>query len=178
MVVKRIITGKISTNCYILLDQDECAVIDPADDEQRIINELEHIPQNLKYIICTHYHYDHAQGASILKNKKGGEILIHEAEKAYIDFTPDKFLSAGDRVKIGEYNLKVIHTSGHTAGSICLIGDNLIFTGDTLFKDGWGRTDLPGGSDVEMRHSLARLERIIKPGMTVYPGHGDVFTNK
>lgn len=172
MLIKKIVVGSIFTNCYFISDGQELAVIDPGGDTDKIIKEIEILNLKLKYIICTHYHYDHVLSVLEVKNKLGGLVLVHEAEKNYIDFKPDKFLSDGDEIYIGKIKLKVIHTPGHSAGSISLLGGNYIFTGDTLFLDGYGRTDLAGGSDEKMAESLSLLEKIIKPGMKIYPGHG------
>jgi hydroxyacylglutathione hydrolase len=101
--------------------------------------------------------------------------LIHEKERDFINFEVDKFLKEGDEIKIGEDILKVLHTPGHTPGGISLLGDGFILTGDTLFKDGYGRTDLEGGSEKDLTDSLDRLSNLLKPGMMIYPGHGEPF---
>jgi glyoxylase-like metal-dependent hydrolase (beta-lactamase superfamily II) len=182
MRIKRLIVGEIQTNCYLILNRDEVAVIDPGGDADKILQEIAKFkPASLKYIINTHYHYDHILVNEEIKQKTGAKIVIHKAEKNFINFKIDKFLEEGDRINIGNnppYQggiLKVIHTPGHTKGSICLLGDNFVFSGDTVFKDGYGRTDLAGGSQKELENSLDKLNKIIKPGMTVYPGHGEIF---
>ncbi len=175
MQIKKLIVGDINTNCYLLSSQGELGIIDPGGEDERIlakIKELEAIP---KFIINTHYHFDHTLVNKELKKITKAKILIHGAEKDFIDFSPDKFLRENDIVKIGEIKLKIIHIPGHTKGSICLLGDNFIFTGDTLFQDGCGRTDLEGASEKEMKESLEKLRKVIKPGMMVYPGHGEIF---
>jgi len=179
MEVKRIIVGALETNCYLLADGREMALIDPGGNFTKIGQAVEEMKKaqtaDLKYIILTHYHSDHTGSVTEVKSQFGGQILISEAEKNYLDFKIDKFLADKEDIKIGDCQLKVSYTPGHSAGSICLIGENLIFTGDTLFASGYGRTDLEGGSEEEMKKSLARLRQIIKPGMTVYPGHGEIF---
>lgn len=177
MIIKRMVVGPIQTNCYILYSGDEAAVIDPGGGAQRIIEEIKASGKKLKYIINTHYHFDHNIGNLEIQDALGGDILIHEAEKDFIGFPVYGFLEDGDELKIGEETLKVIHTPGHTFGGICLIGPDYIFTGDTLFKNAHGRTDLPGGSDEDMKNSLKKLSKIIKRGMAVYPGHGEIYTN-
>ncbi|PIR07567.1 MBL fold metallo-hydrolase, partial [Candidatus Jorgensenbacteria bacterium CG11_big_fil_rev_8_21_14_0_20_38_23] len=94
-------------------------------------------------------------------------MLIHKEDKDFIKFNVDQFLKDGDEIKVGEISLKIVHTPGHTKGSICLLGDGFIFTGDTLFEDAYGRTDLSGGSQTEMENSLEKLKKILKPGMKV-----------
>ena len=175
MKIKRLIVGEFNTNCYLLLSKNELGIIDPGGDKEKILKALKKLKVKPKYIINTHYHFDHTLFSAKLKELTQAEIIIHEDEKKYIDFKADKFLGEGDEVKIGNLRLKVVHTPGHTPGSFCLREENFIFTGDTLFKDGYGRTDLSGGSEADMQASLKKLSKIIKPGMMVYPGHGEFF---
>lgn len=175
MKVIRIVVGSLETNCYLLVSDKESAIIDPGDEARKILASLRKGKAILKYIINTHYHFDHTFYSVEIKKIVGGKILMHQDEQNFIDFKVDLLLNDRDKIEIGDVVLKVIHTPGHTAGSICLIGEDFIFTGDTLFKDGHGRTDLPGGSEQAMQKSLQRLKTTIKPGMTVYPGHGEIF---
>ena len=177
MEIIKIIIGQYQTNCYLIICDNEIAVIDPGADYQKIFEEIE--KQKLmnaslffKYIIITHHHFDHVNCISEVKQNYGGELLIHEFEKDYIDFAVDKFLKNGDKINIGSCQFDVLLTPGHTTGSICLVSDSAVFTGDTLFIHSYGRTDLPGGSKTEMEKSLALLNSIMKSGQTVYPGHG------
>jgi len=176
MKIKHLIVGPLLTNCYVLISDREAAVVDPGGGLKRIFQEIEKNRAKLNYIILTHYHWDHVFGALKLKEKTGAKIFIHKEEKDFIKFKPDYFLNEGEEIKIGEDSLKVVHTSGHSKGGICLLGNGFIFTGDTLFGDGVGRTDLPGGSQKDLENSLKKLEKIIKPGTKVCPGHGPVFT--
>jgi glyoxylase-like metal-dependent hydrolase (beta-lactamase superfamily II) len=173
MEIKNLVVGPLLTNCYILSTEKEALVVDPGAGLKKILAELE--GKKLNYIVLTHYHWDHILLAKKLKEKTGAKILIHREEKDFIKFQPDKFLEDGEEIKIGKETLKVVHTPGHTKGSICLLGENFIFTGDTIFEDGFGRTDLPGGSKEDLEKSLEKLEKIIKRGMKVYPGHGPSF---
>lgn len=175
MRVKRLIVGELATNCYLLISGEEAAVIDPGGEAEKILEEIRSGGAKLKYIINTHYHPDHTLANEKISQETGAQILIHEAEKDFIDFKVSQFLKEGDNIKIGEISLKVIHTPGHTKGSICLSDGDFIFTGDTLFKDGYGRTDLPGGSEEKMEESLEKLKNLFKPGTSIYPGHGDTF---
>jgi hydroxyacylglutathione hydrolase len=177
MEVAKLKVGSLRTNCYLLISRGEAIIIDPGGDEDLILDKLNKHHVKLLNIINTHYHFDHTAGNSALKKKTGAKILIHQAEKEYIDFQPDIFLQAGDKIKFGDEELKVIHTPGHSAGSICLIGDKEIFTGDTLFKGTHGITFVAGGSEEEMQDSLLRLKKIIKLGVHVYPGHGNDYVN-
>ncbi len=175
MKIRQLVVSPFLTNCYILIDEIEAAVIDPGGETNKIIEEVDKNGAILKYIILTHYHLDHSLSALELKEKKMAKILIHEAEEPFLKFTPDEFLTKEEKIKIGKTYLEIIHTPGHTKGSISLLGDGLIFTGDTLFKDGVGRTDLPGGSPADLELSLLKLKKIFKTGMKIYPGHGDAF---
>jgi len=173
MEIKHLIVGPLLTNCYILKSKGEALVLDPGGDFKKILKEVGRT--KLKYIVLSHYHWDHTLSALPLSKKTQAKILIHENEKDFIKFKVDKFLKEGDKIKVGEVILKVIHTPGHSKGSICLLGKDFIFTGDTIFEDGFGRTDLPGGSPDDLKNSLKKLEKIIKPGFKVHPGHGPTF---
>jgi len=186
MEIKRLIVGALLTNCYLLISKNEprsretslrgeSAVVDPGGGAKEILKEIKNAKLNLKYIILTHSHIDHTFSALKIKQKTGAKILIHKEEKDFVKFGVDRFLKDKEKVKIGEDSLEVIHTPGHTKGSICLKGDNFIFTGDSIFKDGYGRTDLPGGSQDELKQSLKKLGKFFKTGMIIYPGHGEVF---
>lgn len=166
------------TNCYLLIDKSEIIIVDPGDEADSILQEIKKYSQKLKAIILTHHHFDHVLAAQEIRAKTGSEILIHGKDEKFIDFSADRYLQEGDKIKIGENNLKVIHSPGHTQGSICLLVKNEIFVGDLIFAEGYGRIDLPGGSEIEMQKSLDKISKILKPGMVVYPGHGEVFQYK
>lgn len=175
MEVKQIIVGKLQTNCFLFISDGEMAVIDPGGEPQKILSMAENTKAKLKYIINTHYHFDHTFADEKIKEATGAEILIHRSEKDFLVFEIDKFLDDGEEIKIGKETLKVMHTPGHTKGGICLFGNGFVFSGDTLFKGSYGRVDLPGGSAEEMAKSLEKLAKTIRPGTTVYPGHGEIF---
>ena len=161
MQIKQLVVGLLATNCYLIVSDNQAAVIDPGEEPEKILKEIEKNNLSLKYIINTHLHFDHVSANQKIKEKTNAQVL--------------KNLTNNQEIKIGQIILKVIYTPGHSKESVCLLSDNFIFTGDTLFKDGYGRTDLPGGSDQEMEESLNKLSKIIKPGMIVYPGHGEIF---
>lgn len=175
MIIKILVVGPLLTNCYLVISRDELLIIDPGGGVKSILKEINQTKAKPKYILNTHYHWDHTFGNKIIKKVTRAEILIHEKEKDFIKFEVDRFLREKEKIKIGDKTLEVLHTPGHTQGSICLLGENFIFTGDTLFKEGCGRTDFPGGSEKELRESLEKLKKILKPGITVYPGHGEIF---
>lgn len=181
MQIKRLLVGDIGTNCYIIISGGEIALIDPGDETEKILSEVNKYSGKIKYIIHTHYHYDHCLASMQIKKYSGAKLLIHENEKDFVEnFIPDQYFIDGDFVDIGDLKLKVVLTPGHTRGSVCLFDaeGRFVFTGDTLFFEGYGRTDLPGGDEEEMERSLKLLNILIKPEMTVYPGHGEVFTRK
>ncbi len=170
--------GNLSTNCYLIFAEKEILIIDPGGNAEEIIKETEKTGKNIKKIVLTHYHFDHNQAVRKIKDFSGAEILIHEDDNDFLnakEIVADYLLKDREEIKINESRLKVIHTPGHTPGSICLLGDSFIITGDTLFKDGYGRTDLPGGSQDQIKKSIEMLDSIIEPGTTVYPGHGKSF---
>jgi glyoxylase-like metal-dependent hydrolase (beta-lactamase superfamily II) len=175
MKIKRLVVGEIATNCYLVASEKELMIIDPGGEAKEVLNLIGKIPAKAKYIINTHYHFDHSLGNEKLKRTTKAKILIHEAEKGRVDFSVDQWLADNDKIVVGNHEFKVALTPGHSQGSICLFANKCVFTGDTLFKDGIGRTDLPGGSSEDLRQSLEKLAKLIKPGTTVYPGHGEPF---
>lgn len=180
------------TNCYIVLDEQskELMVIDPAGDEDKIEDMINILGGKLKYIYLTHCHGDHITGVSELKNKCGGKILIHrdDAEglnNATINLTPyireekieleaDSRVDDNDLIHLGNLEFKVIHTPGHTAGCSCLYNEKekCLFSGDTLFRGTWGRTDLPTSSLENIINSITKKLMALPDETIVYPGHG------
>jgi glyoxylase-like metal-dependent hydrolase (beta-lactamase superfamily II) len=175
MEIRQIIVGKFQTNCYLFISGKEMAVIDPGGEPRKILAEMEKTGTEAKYIINTHYHFDHMLANKEIEEVTGAKVLVHENEKNFIAFEPDHFLKDGEIIKIGAESLEVIHTPGHSQGSICLLGKGFIFSGDTLFNGSYGRVDFPGGSAEDIAKSLEKLAEIITPGMKVCPGHGQVF---
>ena len=180
------------TNCYIILDEKskEVMVIDPAGDVDKIVELINILEGNLKYIYLTHCHGDHITGVTELKNRCGGKILIHREDaeglnNGDINLTPyireekieleaDSRVDDNDLIHLGNLEFKVIHTPGHTRGGTCLYieSEKCLFSGDTLFRGTWGRTDVPTGSIEAIMDSITN--KLMKlPGETiVYPGHG------
>lgn len=187
--VIQISVGDMMTNCYLLQSADEIAVIDPGFEGTKIINTAATLSGTIKYIINTHGHVDHIganktikelTGAKIYIHKDDAELLIHPSKNLslllgeFVSSPPaDIMVEEGDIIKVGDVELKVYHTPGHTKGGICLIGDKIAFTGDTLFFDSIGRTDFPDASEEKMIESLKRLQLLISDDTIVYPGHGD-----
>lgn len=175
MKISKLIVGELSTNCYLFESKGELAIIDAGDEADRIIAEAKAVKAKLKYLICTHYHYDHVEAVEEVKKELGGVVILHEAEKEYLDFPVDIFLKNGDKIILGDETITIYNLPGHSEGSICLLGKDYLFTGDLLFANGFGHTILPGGSDIKIKNSLADIRQIIKPGMKIYPGHGESF---
>ena len=175
MRIKRIIVGEFEANCYLVESAGELIIIDPGDEAEKIAAEIIRFKATLRSIILTHHHFDHIGAVRDIAGQFKIPIFIHEKEKKHINFPEIHYLEEGDEVRVGDEILQVINTSGHTSGSICLLGEKVIFTGDTLFKDGYGRTDFPGGSPDDMDKSLERLKKLIKPGIMIFPGHGESF---
>lgn len=171
LIIKKIILGPLETNCYIVSCEvtGHTFVIDPGDSSKAISNYIyrnEFIP---KLIILTHGHPDHTGGVKTVKGELGVPAAIHKLDK--LDCT-DRYLADREIMEIGREKLIIIHTPGHTPGSICLSGCGILFSGDTLFKAGVGRTDLPGGSWKELEDSLRNKLFTLPPETVVYPGHG------
>lgn len=183
MLIETFTVGMLSTNCYIASDHDtkETIIIDPGLDytseAQPIMDYIEQAQLKVKYIVNTHGHNDHVKGDAIFQEKYGVPICIHKLDAYFIENIPkgkteNILLEEGNLVQFGKETLTVLHTPGHTRGCICLVGDHLAFTGDTLFAGGIGRTDFPEGSMSDMNRSLQKLERL--PDSTlIYPGHGE-----
>jgi len=192
MFLKRLVIGALETNCYLISCKKtkKTAVIDPGgeDDVDLILNLLQKNNFDLKYIINTHGHIDHIAGNNLLKAKTEALLLIHrldadmlvDANKNFSFFMgkvicsspADKLLEEGDEISLGTLNLIVIHTPGHTPGGISLVSNNMVFTGDTLFAGGIGRTDLPGGSYPDLIKSIKEKLLFLGDDKTIYPGHG------
>jgi len=183
MFIKMFTVGMIQTNCFIAGDTQtqKAAVIDPgfdsASEAQSILKEIERNKFMVKFIINTHGHPDHTSGNKIMKEATKAPILIHEYDAPLLSNpSADRTIREGDVIEVGEVKLRVLHTPGHSRGSIALLGADAVFSGDTLFAGSIGRYDLPGGSLEEIMHSLKNKLMILPDRLKVYPGHGPVTT--
>jgi glyoxylase-like metal-dependent hydrolase (beta-lactamase superfamily II) len=180
MNVKCFKVGYLSTNCYVVSCEEtkQAAVIDPGlESEAEAKQILDYIKQSgfhIKYIINTHGHPDHISGNTVMKEATGASILIHENSKGRAN--ADQKLCDGDVIHVGNFKLVVLHTPGHTKSGICLLGDNVVFTGDTLFAGSIGRTDFPGGSFNELMRSIKTKLLPLPDSFKVYPGHESFTT--
>lgn len=195
MILKRVklnIGDAHITNCYIIKDEksEEIMIVDPGGEPHKVIEMVRILGGNVKYIVLTHCHADHIGGVTEVKNALGGKILVHrdDVEGLYnseislpyvlglnqIELEADSRVDDEDTIHIGDIEFRVIHTPGHTQGGICLYceQENLVLSGDTLFRGTWGRTDLPTGSSVAIMQSITNKLLILPEETIIYPGHG------
>lgn len=193
MQVNTVKLGANATNCYILHNSEEGIIIDPgsASEFEDIWDVMDPDKYNYKYIINTHAHFDHIGANSKLKQKLEISIAVHEEEAEALedpklnsslllgkDITSpsaDITLSDGDEIKFGSGILSIYHTPGHSPGGIVIYSpqEKILFSGDTIFRGGVGRTDLPGGDSLQLENSLQRIKKLFPSEVKVYPGHGE-----
>ena len=188
MNIVNLFPGSWGSNCYIISDSSHAAVIDPSASTKGILDYLKQNNLTLDCIILTHAHFDHilsldtlrdATGAPCYIHKDDAESLLDGRKNAFYTFfgqdkrykPAEKTLSHGDVIKLGNVELKIISTPGHTKGCICILAEDNLFTGDTLFADSYGRCDLYSGNARELRASLRSL-RSLDGNLIIYPGHG------
>lgn len=173
--------GMLQTNCYILHEDDRCLVIDPGDEAQTVLAFLQRQGLTLEAILLTHGHFDHVGAVKMLAAETDCRVFLCQEDLAlpgamtagtlfYTDFYKE-----GDQLTLAGMTFEVLHTPGHTPGSVCLRFGAHLFCGDTLFAGSCGRTDFPGSNPAHMVRSLARLARL-EDDLKVYPGHGEATT--
>ena len=191
MKINSIAVGPVQTNVYLFGDEKtkEAAIVDPADSPEEIFAMIMASGFSVKKILLTHGHFDHIAAVNEIAERTGAEIfisgrdveLLRDASKnaAKLFFgldihsdLPVTTVKNGDKIALGSLEITVRETPGHTKGSVCYFVDNAVFTGDTIFKDGYGRTDLYGGEYAALRVSLMELIPLLR-GKKIYPGHGD-----
>ena len=194
-MLKCLTLGSYATNCYILIDNEtkdalavDCALF--TDDYRRVLEE--HGITSLRYILLTHGHFDHVCGVKALQEAFGGSICIHSEDaaclydeaqslNAQVRFAEqglckaDLLVEEGSRLPFGNGEIAVMHTPGHTRGSVCYLYNDIMFSGDTLFYLSMGRTDMPGGSTKQLFQSLRRIGQM-QGEYAIYPGHDDFTT--
>jgi glyoxylase-like metal-dependent hydrolase (beta-lactamase superfamily II) len=188
VLVSQFEVGSFSIFSYLVGDEKagEGLFIDPADETDMLLREAASRGLTIKYIVNTHSHIDHVMGNREMAERTGAKIILHEADAPGLRNTPrdimqmfgaeesplaDVLVKDGQRIRVGNVALKVIHTPGHTPGGMCLYFEGMVFTGDTLFVGSVGRTDLFGGSYAELEQSV-RTRLYTLPGDTVvFPGH-------
>ncbi len=193
MILKTLPVGPFAANCYIYASETTATgiIIDPGDEADVILQNVSALGLTIKHIILTHGHIDHVGALKETKEATGAEIDIHSEDTTALSRDlvsrmfglsypkpppPDCRLSDGDTISFADTSLKVVHTPGHSPGSICLLTNKLIFSGDTLFCGGIGRSDLPGGDYRKLMHSLRTRLLALPDDTRVYPGHGPSTT--
>ena len=197
MILKKLVVGPFAANCYIIGSEltKEGVIIDPGDEARQILKSVKDSGLDIKFLVMTHGHIDHVGAVKEVKEATGAEVCVHTDDAKAISGqegqlismlvsglsypappSPDRLLNGGDSIDIGDLNFLVLHTPGHTPGGICLLGNGVLFTGDTLFNYGVGRTDLPGGSYSQLMNSLHTKLMVLPDETIVYPGHGPETT--
>ncbi len=196
MLFETIVVGALGVNCFILGDKqsNEGVVVDPGADCDLILDAVTRFGIKIKYIVNTHGHFDHVGCNRSLKEKTGAELLIHQGDQKLLEMAaksaqkyglraedspaPTRFLEDGMKLEFGRRSIEVLHTPGHTQGGCCLLlpNEKLVITGDTLFADSVGRTDLPGGSHEQLMASIKAKLMPLPDDTTVWPGHGPSST--
>ena len=194
MKYETLVVGALETNCYLVYcpENMECAVVDPGAESEEIFRLI--TKKGLKPIIVlnTHGHVDHVGANRDIKERFNIPLCIHSADKPMLEKSqhselalfleakdspaPDRLLKEGDKIRIGKSFLEVIHTPGHSPGSVSFLGDGFILSGDTLFSGGVGRTDFPGGSWKELENSIKNKILTLPDETIILPGHGPSTT--
>jgi hydroxyacylglutathione hydrolase len=190
MKYEMVVVGALETNCYLVYceESSECAVVDPGAEPERIIRQISSLELEPVILIDTHGHVDHVGANKDIKEKYDIPLCIHSLDSRMLDNIlattmglflgakkspePDRFLEDGELIPIGKSHLKVIHTPGHSPGSVSLSGDGFLLSGDLLFCGGVGRTDLPGGSWSVLEDSIRKRIFTFPDDTIVLPGHG------
>ncbi|MDH7600793.1 MAG: MBL fold metallo-hydrolase [Armatimonadota bacterium] len=187
--------GPLETNCYLLWDREtySAAVIDPGGDADRIIDEISNHGLRVERVLITHGHIDHCYSAADVAEQCGASVMMHSADvemlqvsleiagqfydmSDYRSVSPSEFVSEGDVILIGQHEVKVIHTPGHSPGSVSYVAAVGIFCGDAVFASSIGRTDFPGGSHELLIRSIKSKILSFPDDTVLYPGHGPSTT--
>ena len=190
MIVEKLVVGPFDTNCYIVGSESnrEGMIVDPGDKAKEILKKVEDLQLDIKLIALTHGHIDHIGALKKIKEATGAEVAVHGDDAKSIGgkqplsmifglfyptpLPPDRLLKDGDSIEVGDLHFAVLHTPGHTPGGICLLGEGVVFSGDTLFNHSVGRADLPGGSYDKLMGSIQTKLMTLPDETIVYPGHG------
>ncbi len=193
MIVETLVVGPLATNCYIVGSQSgrEGMIIDPGGEAKRILKKASDLKFDIKLIVLTHEHMDHVDALREVKEATGADIAAHADDARTLGDgslsvllgisppalpPPDRLLKDGDKIDIDDLHFIVRHTPGHTPGGICLLGEGVVFSGDTLFNYGIGRADLPGGNYSQLIDSINSKLMVLADETIVYPGHGPQST--
>ncbi|MFC2071165.1 MBL fold metallo-hydrolase [Chloroflexota bacterium] len=193
MIIERLELGPFASNCYIVGTESnqEGMVIDPGAEANKILERAKALGLEVKLIVLTHSHIDHIGALKEVKEATNAEVAIHTDDAEALQrpssramfglsysppLPPDRLLKGGDSIDIGDLHLLVLHTPGHSLGGICLLGEGVLFSGDTLFNFGIGRFDLPGGNGRQLMNSIHTKLMVLPDSTVVYPGHGPETT--
>ena len=196
MIIKLLTVGPFAANCYIVgsTSTNQGMIIDPGADASTIMRTVQQTGLSISIIVITHAHMDHVGAIREVQQKTNAKFAIHEAEKGFVFSTPmrmltslgvspvkspprpDRLVKDGDLIDLGDLHFEVLYTPGHSSGGICLLGHGVVFSGDTLFKLGIGRTDFPGMSHERLMNSIREKLMVLPDETVVYPGHGPPTT--
>ena len=189
--IEKLVVGLFKTNCYFVYKEGIGVIIDPGGDCDLINKKIEELKDvKFLYVINTHGHGDHTFCNKFLKENMNLKILIHEEDKLFLSENsinklyhpgfepvyPDILLEDGDIIDVKTFKFSVFHTPGHTPGSILLLTDGVIFSGDTIFKGTIGRTDFEYGDERKMKESISKILNNLWGNYVIYPGHGEKTT--
>lgn len=178
-------TTMLETGTYVVINGGRAFVVDPGADAERIIAAAEAEGAKIEWVLLTHAHFDHIGAAAALQ-REGAQIILHRDDVKLIKsfqnlsvlagvkvehFTPDVTVAGGETLDVAGVSVKVIHTPGHTAGSVCYVAGDVIFSGDTLFALSYGRTDFPTGSFAQLKNSVVNKLFALEGDYKVLPGH-------
>ena len=194
MILKQYIAGPIDANNYLVADEKskEAVLIDCSAHVQKILDDVKELGLKVKYILLTHGHFDHVMGVNSMKKELGAEVLINQKDEKQLEMTQtilktfgifveknpeyDKYIDKNTELKIGEIPIKIFETPGHTEGGLCYLIDGKLFSGDTLFRNYVGRTDLPGGNYAKLENSIKNVLYKLPDETEVFPGHNEMTT--
>lgn len=188
MILKKFVVGDMGNNNYLIIDNNEAVLIDATGVIPELDSFLKEHNADLKYIFLTHGHFDHIGGVKKLQEKYGSKVYLHSGDKEIVEGTNefmqavglppidipqiDVFINEGDKLKVGSVEFEVIHLPGHTPGGVGYKLDNMIFSGDTIFMNSIGRTDLPGGDFATLSKSIKEKIFTLPENTIIYTGHG------
>ena len=190
MIVKQFVEGFIANNNYLLIDEDskEAALIDCTDYISELGAVLNEYDAKLKYILLTHGHFDHIMGVPKIKQEFGAKVYLHKDDKELVDNSDefmisvgmqpfehpeiDKYIDEGEEIYLGKNKIEVIHLPGHTQGGVGYLVDGMLFSGDSIFLESIGRTDLPGGNHKQLIESIKNKIFSLDGDTILYVGHG------
>lgn len=177
MRIKRIVGGNLESNGYIIFQKTggNCFVIDPGYNADKFVKQIKELKLKLKGILLTHHHYDHTGAVERLSELKECPVYMHWGDLDLYKSKVDITMEHGMKIDLDGEELIVLHTPGHTEGSVCIYSEKsrLVFTGDTIFNIDLGRTDLKDGSDYKMSNSIRKIIDKWENDISLYPGHGD-----